>query len=77
MLLNALQDDGPDADERRVWLHGNDSAPDGAYGSHGAERPRAAGSPVSCHRPCGEDGDTPMVCYYRWRVEAYFTMGRY
>lgn len=71
VLLSSLQEDDGDLDERRVWLDGEESA-------RARPRPRAS-RPASCHRPCGEDGDdgAPMICYFRWRLEAYVTMGRY
>ncbi|KAK3909048.1 Oxidoreductase OpS5 [Frankliniella fusca] len=82
VLADALQDDDADADERWAWLGGEDPD-DPAYLSRGsppvpgrAGRAQGASRPASCHRPCGEDDDEPMICYFRWRLEPYVTMGR-
>ncbi|KAE8747743.1 hypothetical protein FOCC_FOCC005566 [Frankliniella occidentalis] len=76
VLADSLQDDDADADERRVWFDGEDPAPE--HRSREGRSQGRASRPTSCHRPCGEDGDDaePMICYFRWRLEPYVTMGR-
>jgi len=31
-------------------------------------------SDMSCYRPC-EDGAPPRICYYKWKLSNYKTMG--